>query len=232
MKKSGNRGVSLIEILIAVAIFVICITPIIGQLLTSIRVGQNADDQQAATDYGKSLTESINSADLDVLINVETGVVDKSALAKLLQMDDSTIVVSYELYSIKKDASDGISVVKPAVGETCLGKYLDLSGNYVETNSITKLYQVLNSYNSSVSDEEDKEALVREYKISGKTDSAGIDYRHYDVDITFNNKGYALAALNGKGYSVYDDATDTYVYTDPNAVNLGNLSILIIVQRQ
>lgn len=65
MKRTNNKGVSLIEILIAVVIFTLCITPIVNQLMVGMRISQKADDQQAATDYAKSVAETMKQMQLN-----------------------------------------------------------------------------------------------------------------------------------------------------------------------
>lgn len=64
MKNAKNHGVSFIEILIAVVIFTICIIPITNQLMSGIRIGQKADNQQAATDYATSVAETMKQLEL------------------------------------------------------------------------------------------------------------------------------------------------------------------------
>lgn len=202
MKRLNNRGVSLIEILIAVVIFALCVTPIIAQLASSIRIGQKADDQQAATDYGKSVAETMKQMELMDIYS--TTALDQ--LAANLGMESSSLSASNSFYSIKADGSQGTII--PA-GSYLTGSATPGTGNPYA--SVTTMYQTLNTANASLN-EDQKEALVREYHFTGVTT---IDHRTYDVDIELDTSPYAMASLV--------PSTD---YKDPNAVNLGNLSSL------
>lgn len=206
MKRLNNRGVSLIEILIAVVIFALCVTPIIAQLASSIRIGQRADDQQAATDYGKSVAETVKQTDLDALFYTTTG---QTQFADSLEIDSSSLTISGSYYSIKADGNQG--TVIPA-GSYVIGK-VDGANPPAGQGfaSVTAMYQKINLHNASASDA-DKEALVREFQVTG---TARIDHRDYDIDIALDTLPYAKASL---------DTSKNYV--DPNAVNLGNLSSL------
>lgn len=203
MKRLNNRGISLIEILIAVVIFALCVTPIIAQLASSIRIGQRADDQQAATDYGKSVAETIKQTELDSLLYTATG---QSQFADSLGIDLSSMEIEGSYYSVDSDGNNG--VVIPA-GSYVTGRMTPGSGTGFA--SVTAMYQTINLANQ-LADEASQEALVREFHVTG---TAVIDYRHYDVDIALDTKPYAVASLK--------PAT---TYIDPNAVNLGNLSSL------
>ncbi|MBQ8983952.1 MAG: prepilin-type N-terminal cleavage/methylation domain-containing protein [Lachnospiraceae bacterium] len=231
MKKSNNRGVSLIEILIAVVVFVICITPIINQLAAGIRLGQKADDQQAATDYGKSVSESIKQMNLDEIFDLQKGYCDKPSLIKLLELDTSeaiTMSVSCDFYSfdetcIKRD-SDGNYLyeldntkVNGLANKIAKGSHIKVQagatpnmtiGTGPEYNSVTDMYKALDVINLTAAN---KQALVRQYTITTVTKLNG---RKYDVSMVLDNLPFAINSLVKTGY------------TDPNSVNLGNMSSL------
>lgn len=228
MKRANNKGVSLIEILIAVVIFTLCITPIVNQLMVGMRISQRADDQQAATDYAKSVAETMKQMQLNAVYSTA----DLEDLADALEAktvtttvgDDGSVTTNttYDLsctttfYSIKADGTNGIVVPMnsylakqpPVIGE---GEALGTAYASVDT-----IYHELSQYNKAVDPmdpgaPQEPEALVRQYHFVGR---ATIDYRDYDIDIMMDTKPYALASLN------------TPDYVDPNAVNLGNLSDL------
>lgn len=228
MKRTNNKGVSLIEILIAVVIFTLCITPIVNQLMVGMRISQKADDQQAATDYAKSVAETMKQMQLNsVYSTTELEDLADVLAAKSVTTttnDDGSVTTNttYNLrcvatfYSIKADGTDGLAIPKnsylsaqvPTLGE---GETLGTA-----FTSVDAVYQELNRHNKAVdptdpSAPQEPEALVREYRFIGKST---IDYRDYDIDITMDTKPYALESLN------------TPDYADPNAANLGNLSDL------
>lgn len=231
MKKSNNRGVSLIEILIAVVVFVICITPIINQLVNGIRLGQKADDQQAATDLGKSISEAVRQMDLNTIIDYPTCHVDKAALASILNYSGNkdNIDVTYSFYSIGSDClkDEGghkvidLNVVKARSGTVGVpyGSYIkeiDSSNKNMthgagsQYNSVTAMQQAVDLYNKTHTADE-KQVLVRELTVKW-TDT--VDYRNYDVSVVLNTAPFAIASLTNTSY------------VDPNSVNIGNLSNL------
>lgn len=200
MKRENNKGVSLIEILIAVVVFTILIIPIANQLFTSIRIGQRADAQQAATDYAKSIAETMKQVDISTMYSTE----NIEALSDTLGMD-STLTSSYGFSSVRGDGTAGTSIPANSYLTT-----MPVTGGSVSWPSVTAMYQTLNRDNAG-REENLQEALVREYTFTG---TATVDYRDYEVMIRMDTTPYAVASLNHANYY------------DPNAVNLGNLSSL------
>lgn len=173
--KRDNKGVSLIEILIAVVVFAICVTPIISQLAVGLRINKKAEDQQAATDYAKSIAETVKQMELQDVYSDEYLV----QLASDLNMD--TISGSSSFYSVKADGSTGFAIPSGS-------KLITAGGSYP---SVTAMYQQVNAANkvSGAS----QEALVREYQFLG---TAEINDREYQVQIDMDTLPYALNSLN------------------------------------
>lgn len=221
MKRANNKGVSLIEILIAVVIFTLCVTPIIHQLTVGMNISQRADDQQAATDYAKSVAETMKQMELnavytpDQLEDLADVLGAKTVTTSTSENPDgtteTTTSTTYNLtcttryYSIRANGDPGTVVPQDSYLTSA-----SESGTGAVYPSVDAIYQVLKSYNASA-EETEQEALVRQYVFTG---SSKIDYRDYDIKITMDTKPYALASLNTTGYD------------DPNAANLGNLSDL------
>lgn len=203
MKKANNRGVSLIEILIAVVVFTICITPIVMQLTTGIRIGNKAKDQQAATDYAKSIAETIKQLQLQEGYDST----NLSSLESALNITTGTLSAENTFYSIKQDGTTGSIIPANSTLKSYPGNSIAGGTNY---NSVTDMYQILNAANKSLN-AANKEALVRQYVFKGE---ANVEYRDYDVEITMNTEPYAIESLTNANY------------TDPNSVNLNNLSDL------
>ncbi len=201
--KKNNRGVSLIEILIAVVVFTICITPIISQLMVGMRISKKADDQQAATDYAKSIAETVKQMELS----------DEYSDAQLFQMADDfqmdSLTYSNSYYSVKADGSAGTVIPEGS-------KLITAGGSYP---SVTAMYQAVNTANKASG--ASPEAVVRQYQFNG---TAEIDDREYEVQIDMDTLPYALSALNST--SNYDlnavnlgnlsslDASTTAIITD------------------
>lgn len=194
MKKTNNRGVSFVEILIAVIIFTICVIPIITQLTTGIRLGQKADDNQAATDYATSVVESFKQMELSSSYSKE----QLHELAVNLGMESSveTPGVSYthSYYTVDKDGN-------PVTG------IISLAGN----ESIEEMYKKVQAYNEE--HETSPVCLIRKYKFTG---TSTIDERDYNVEIYMDTQQYAIGQLS--------DDTGTYVDPNSvNIGNLSSL---------
>lgn len=205
MKHTNNKGVSLIEILIAVVIFTICVTPIIYQLTLGMRISQRADDQQAATDYSKSIAETMKQMELQ---STYTDAALTDLAAQLGIVGDIECTATF--YSVKADGTNGTVIPRNSyLTSAPITAAPDGGSLGTPFNSVSAMYQVLKQANSAPG--AIQEALVREYRFTGE---AVIDYRDYDVDIVMNTLPYALSSLNNTSY------------TDPNAINVGNLSSL------
>lgn len=208
MKRLNNKGVSLIEILIAVVVFTICVTPLIYQLITGIRIGQRADNQQAATDYAKSVAETIKQMPLESVYTDDA----LDELEKELGINGE-LTSSSTFHSIKYDSANDTAIQ----GEVVSANSYLVSGTIPAVpgtayNSVSAMQLALNNYNLANSTNPDKqEALVRDYLFDGE---ATIDYRDYDVHIELSTEPYALNSLKPSGQA------------DPNKQNLYNLSSL------
>lgn len=179
MKKTDNKGISFIEILIAVVIFTIAVIPIGNQLIVSMRIGQKADDQQAATDYAKSVVETMKQMELQNKYSTE----DLEKLASDLQI-------------VNQDGSAGTLTTTRQFGA------IDKDGNSIDglvndTMTIDQMYHNIDLYNKSNTSQV---ALTRNYTFSGTTT---VDYRTYDVEITMDSSQYAKSELNST--SSYED---------------------------
>ena len=56
----GNKGVSLVELVIAMALFIIVIIPVCASFITSMRVSQKSRRMMAANDIGQSIVEGFS----------------------------------------------------------------------------------------------------------------------------------------------------------------------------
>jgi len=63
MKKQNNKGFSLIELLIAVAVMTILITPIISQLFETMKVSGQAKEKQYVVDSVDNVLENFRTFD-------------------------------------------------------------------------------------------------------------------------------------------------------------------------
>lgn len=67
MIRKKNRGVTLVEVLIALAIFLILMTPLVSSMITSIKTTDSAKVTQSRNDYAQVLMENVKNAPIDDL---------------------------------------------------------------------------------------------------------------------------------------------------------------------
>lgn len=67
MMRKKNKGITLVEVLIALAVFMVLLTPLVGSLIRSIQSADDAKMLQNRNDYAEELMESIKNAPIDDL---------------------------------------------------------------------------------------------------------------------------------------------------------------------
>lgn len=64
MAKNNNKGFSLIEVIIAVAVFAILIAPLTAQLISAINVNTKSTKKQYAIEKAEEIMESFKTANM------------------------------------------------------------------------------------------------------------------------------------------------------------------------
>ena len=64
MAKKNNKGFSLIEVIVAVAVFAILIVPLTTQLISAININTRSTKKQYAIEKAEEIMESFKTADL------------------------------------------------------------------------------------------------------------------------------------------------------------------------
>ena len=64
MTKKNNKGFSLIEVIIAVAVFAILIVPLTSQLISAVNINKKSTKKQYAIDKAEQIMESFKTADM------------------------------------------------------------------------------------------------------------------------------------------------------------------------
>lgn len=64
MTKKNNKGFSLIEVIIAVAVFAILIVPLTSQLISAVNINKKSTKKQYAIDKAEQIMESFKTADI------------------------------------------------------------------------------------------------------------------------------------------------------------------------
>ena len=67
MMHKKNKGVTLVEVLIALAVFLVLMTPLVSSLILSIKSTDSAKEIQNRYDYAEVLMENVKKAPIDDL---------------------------------------------------------------------------------------------------------------------------------------------------------------------
>ena len=73
MTKKENRGFSIVEIVIAVAIFAIMMIPIGNAIISSLKDSSDAKELQYRNEFAENALEYVKSASMNELKNSATG---------------------------------------------------------------------------------------------------------------------------------------------------------------
>ncbi len=163
MSKSNNKGLSLIDVIIAVAVLSILISPIIGQIITTVDTSSRAKERQYVIDDADKVMDYFRSKSVKELS--ETGYKGDSVTIKSVTQSDCTaMAMIYDnVASSKTDVPNHGTSVEYKVTDFELGTYDDA------TNTISP-YEVLgrekNRYTRTVSlDDLNNEILSCGWKV-------------------------------------------------------------------
>lgn len=67
MKRKYNKGVTLVEVLIALAVFLILMIPLVSSLITSVKTTDSGKELQTRNDFAEVLMENVKNAPIDDL---------------------------------------------------------------------------------------------------------------------------------------------------------------------
>ena len=67
MTRKSNKGVSIVEILIALAVFIILLIPIVSSVITGMKTTTSAKELQYRNEYARNLMENVKEVPLSVL---------------------------------------------------------------------------------------------------------------------------------------------------------------------
>ena len=194
MARKNNKGFSVVEIVIAIAILSILLVPIVTQISQTFRTSRNAKKQQNVTDNAVYLMEDFQQASLDDLKDKYGTPTPTQVECQVYDKDGNKItgaVVKYNAYLYKPDDVE-------------LGT--DKS-NYKRTVVLDDLSACLMSYDAGGG---------KGYKIASSTTRlTGFDANEDNETSTYmyDDKGYVVG--------VVCELTDRI--SNPNEVNLGNM---------
>ena len=202
MAKKNNKGFSLVEIVIAIAILTLLLTPIVRQLTQTLRVNRLAKEAQYANENAVYELEYFQKADLNELATVYGPPVENTVTCKL--------------YKKTMNASGAIT------GLTQIGTVDYTTWTYTLSN--VELGSRNTEYKRTVV-LDDLSNKVRAYGGAGGTNWT-ISYDNTDGYGSFEvtDDGSLVEYASGAVVSVVCDSAE-YV-ADPNEVNLGNVQDL------
>lgn len=122
MTKKDNKGFSLIEVIIAVAVFAILIVPLTSQLISAININRKSTKKQYAIDKAEQIMESFKTAD-----------VSSSAIS----IPDGNSTDKYDFTctnSTEEDAEVAGETVKYTVKTYTCNDDISIGGNYAKYN--------------------------------------------------------------------------------------------------
>lgn len=215
MAKTNNKGFSLIEIIIAVAILSILLTPIIRQFANTMETSRKAKALQEANEvasYEIEEFQGLSKAELDAkYTSSETSVAEYKKTAKLVDKNGQAIMDG------TSEAEVEYSVYQYNLKDSEVGAKKDRYTNTV----------LLDDLSNQVRDFGGKTASTH-YKIAyglTKSDLASDALK----DFTLTNEGSAVE-YDADGFvktvvctDKNGDSTDVVYVQNPNTVNLGNM---------
>lgn len=227
MARNKNKGFTLIEVVIAIAILTILITPILRQFAATMYTNRRAKEQQHANEnaeyvleyYQKSSMTELESTDNTKEIYCSTAPVESVVTCQLYTIDPGTGVVSDVPLAVYNEATNAYDLDSV---EYNMRTY-NLNDIKITGSQITYTRQVIL---------DDLNNKIMAAKVYGDK-----NYR-IDYGMTIDNIGSSDFVLTSEGSLVKYDATGTYVVavvcreagayidtavTDPNEINLGNM---------
>ncbi|GCD12276.1 type IV pilus modification PilV family protein [Clostridium tagluense] len=113
MKFKKNKGITLIEVIISLAILGIIITPILSMTLTTVKISKSSEDKVFATSLAQQCTEYIKSEDIKLLDFLKIGLVENNdnELKKLMKNDNGDIT-PFKLYTLSEKPQNKNIVTK------------------------------------------------------------------------------------------------------------------------
>lgn len=92
MVRKVNKGVTLVEIIIALAIFMVLMMPLVSALISSMKRTTTGKELQYRNEYAKNLIENVKEVSIDVLDNADTAYFEKMGFTgvSIAHMKDDT----------------------------------------------------------------------------------------------------------------------------------------------
>jgi len=145
MLKKKNKGFSMVEIIISIAIFAILMIPIVSALISSMKNTTKAKNLQYRNDYAENLMEYVKQDSLDNIMGTayfsSIGSSDVSAVKSTgeVSVTGSTKKIPYENYTISGKVKLGTKHTKYSYQMEISNQYYaekEATGSYINPNNL------------------------------------------------------------------------------------------------
>lgn len=199
-KKKNNLGFSLLEVLLAVVLLAIIVTPLIQTVYTSMSLNKKSRILMGATDVGQSAVEFFESLTYD---DIKT----------LLENDGATVNIPAINYTAKAEDEGGGSWYGQNTDATTEAEWAERKKNWTA-------FAELAAYTNAFAGLNDKYIAFKssdnfDFYAINKVTSNGFDY---DLVV------FIKPLFEGTEYSVYEVQVDVYYdnYKDPTYIHAGH----------
>ncbi len=225
MRKIDNKGLSLIELLVAIAVMALLLSPIMLQLIQSVNLSGQAKERQYVIDSANETIEYIRKYDKSDL-----GAADNEGVVKVTGVSTGD-GVDCELYKsdgtyVGKVEGDKWSYTKYTLEPTNLGKKSQSYSRYAVQSD---LIYAISAMGYTIDYDETVGSSILSTSLTGGSSSGS----------TFQDAGFTIRSDNTivktSGTDVYDDSTivayvvkeksagSSYDYINPNETSIGDI---------
>jgi len=220
MSKSNNKGISLIDVIIAVAVMSILISPIIAQVITTVDTSSRAKERQYVIDDADKVMDYFRSNSLKELS--QTGYKGEDiTISNLTESEVTCTAYDFEASGSEDYDTPSTKVLKYKAKDYTLGVYDDATGTISpyeilgrENNRYTRTVTIDDLSNVVL-----ENGLVINYN-AGKGDTAADEERKQkltDLGFEFTNEGAAVMYdSDGHVNAVACLHSSSTSYTNPN----------------
>lgn len=218
MAKKKNKGFSLIEVVIAVAVLGLLITPILTQIVQTSNTSRRAKERQAAVENAEYITNFIQRTDKSELDKASSGGVSDISITKM----DSYSGTNAVLCKLVNTDGDEIKTVKYTATVYTLDntKLGPKSNEYKRKAMLDDLNNVILAEGYSVV--YDKSKYTDSLKSKGyQLTNEGSIVKHYSTDEEYSGLVKEIVCEARPTEFTSEEEDNPYKYKNPNAVSLG-----------
>lgn len=213
MKKNENKGFTLIEIIIAVVVLSLLLTPIVQQFSQTMATNRRAKEQQYANNEATRILEHYQGMDKNVI----SGMVIDNGVADL----DPCMIYGVDGQKIDIKFTDEAGVEHEGVQynaalRTETGKAGNSRAEYVKTICLDNLSTKLLAKGYRMVNVSGQNFDIDAYNESVESDVFEFVVTNEGTVVSYDEDGFVNAAL-------VEEANNTYSVTDPNTLNVNGI---------